>query len=101
VPDEVNAATQAYRREMDAIAAFIEEHCLMGGNYTVKGADLYAKYVNWAETGRETILSRRKSFDQLRERGCESFIGTGNALILRGILLKTSEGTPKADKGTK
>jgi putative DNA primase/helicase len=80
VPDEVNAATAAYRREMDAIAAFLEEHCLMGNSYTAKASDLYSTYTQWGESGRETVLPRRKFYDQLRERGCESFPGHANAL---------------------
>lgn len=89
VPDEVNAATAAYRREMDTIEAFLEEHCLMGQDYTVKGADLYARYTQWAESGRETVLRRRKFYDQLRERGCASFTIRSNVMCWRGIGLKT------------
>lgn len=91
VPDEVNAATAAYRREMDALAAFLDEHCLIGKDYTAKGPDLYARYTQWAESGRETVFARRKFFNQLRERGCESFTARSNVLYWRGGGLKTTE----------
>jgi putative DNA primase/helicase len=88
VPDEVEIATASYRKEMDALAAFLEEHCLMGADYTVKGSMLYAKYSEWGDSGREVVLRRRKFYDQLRERGCESFSGNGNAVTWRGVGLK-------------
>jgi putative DNA primase/helicase len=91
VPDEVNAATVAYRREMDAIAAFFEEHCLIGKSYTAKGVDLYARYTQWAESGREIVLPRRKFYSQLREHDCESFTVHSNVLCWRGIGLKPTE----------
>jgi putative DNA primase/helicase len=91
VPPEVDAATQDYRREMNAVFAFIEERCQTGSNYTARVNDTYDDYLKWCESGREHTLTKRKFNAQLREQGCEMFPGTGNIQYWRGIGLMTKE----------
>jgi len=91
VPPEVEAATQDYRREMNAVLAFIEEELLKGPNYTARVGNVYDAYVQWCDSGRERYLTKRKFNNQLQEQGYETFRGTGNTLFWRGIGLKTEE----------
>ena len=48
-PEEVTAATESYRDEMDIIGQFIGERCLMGPEYKVTAKKLYAAFVEWSE----------------------------------------------------
>lgn len=59
-PKAVLDITGEYRREMDAIAGFIEERCEVGEGLSVKSSVLYKAYSDWCEANSEFKLSNRK-----------------------------------------
>ena len=67
-PDEVRAATQAYRADMDVLGEFIAEHCIVEDQAEVTAKDLYERYKE--ETG-ERKLSPKQFGQRLQDRGFE------------------------------
>ena len=95
VPEEVEAATQEYRHEMDVLAYFLDEHCVYGSqSYTARGTDLHEAYLKAIDHDKEAHLGQRKFYQRLRERGFTSYIGHGNATYWRGVGFKIN---PNAD----
>ncbi len=68
-PDEVKAATAAYRAEQDVIASFIGDLCTTGENQKATAADLYTAYAVWCKETREEQLSKRAFGLRLGEQG--------------------------------
>jgi putative DNA primase/helicase len=68
-PDEVTAATQAYRDEQDALRPFLTDRCALGATGRVPVADLYANYTAWAKESGETPLSKTELRRALMARG--------------------------------
>lgn len=58
-PAPVLAATEAYRRESDTIAQFIDERCELGSNFTETFAALFDAYGRWAEAQNSERFSKR------------------------------------------
>ena len=71
-------ATAAYRREMDVMADFIDERCLVGGDETEDAGLLYDRFKEWADQNGEGFLTQKKFGAQLRERGFEAGKKRGN-----------------------
>jgi putative DNA primase/helicase len=71
-PEAVSTATAEYRREMDVMADFIDEHCVLGEDQTEDAGLLYEKFKQWAEQNGEGDLTQKKFGAQLRERGFEA-----------------------------
>jgi putative DNA primase/helicase len=58
VPSEVTSATESYRTEMDAVAAFITECCVIEKTAKTKASFLYIQFQSWCtDTGAELITS--------------------------------------------
>ena len=70
-PVQVSEATEAYRREMDVMADFIEEHCVLGERETADAGLLYKLFQEWSEKNGEEILTQKSLGAQLSERGFE------------------------------
>lgn len=71
-PDEVRRATGRYRAEMDVIAAFIDEECIVAEHATASAKALYSAYKAWCEENGERPESQRRFGGRLKERGFES-----------------------------
>lgn len=71
-PDEVTAATKAYRSDMDVLGAFIDDCCQLWDNATTPAADLYERYKAWADQSRERPMTRRVFGLRLKERGLDN-----------------------------
>jgi putative DNA primase/helicase len=84
-PAEVRAATDEYRAEMDTLAAFVDECCIVALHAEVKAADLYAAYKAWAELGSEYVENQRAFGLRLSERGFKPDRSTGGVRVWRGI----------------
>jgi putative DNA primase/helicase len=94
VPEEVLAATADYRAEMDDLAGFLAEKCLLGPGLTATASDLYAAYTAFCEDSamREKEILKQQSFGRcLAERGFKRDRGTGGRRFWRGVGLKTVE----------
>jgi putative DNA primase/helicase len=67
-PKEVVDATAAYREEMDTMAHFLEDCCVIDSAAKVSTKDLYNSYKNWAEENGEHPLAKNKFIGRLKER---------------------------------
>lgn len=62
-------ATDGYRAEMDRIATFIDEECLVAEVAYVMATDLYSKYQEWSKANGEAPKSQPAFGRSLTERG--------------------------------
>lgn len=89
MPDDVKAATNGYRSEMDVVGAFLSECCILTPEVkTVTGA-LYETYKKWCEDTGEFTLNQRNFGMRLAERGLESAQSSGNRWW-KGIGIRTT-----------
>ena len=77
-PEAVWTATAEYRREMDVMADFVDECCVLGENQTEDTGLLYAKFKEWSDQNGEGFPTQKKLGAQLRERGFEAGKKRGN-----------------------
>jgi len=66
---QVSAATSGYRAEMDTLAGFFEDRCVIHPNASAGATPLYNAYKDWCDEGGETRLTQTRFGRQLRERG--------------------------------
>jgi putative DNA primase/helicase len=70
--EAVDAATTAYRGDMDMLGEFFEECCVIDPNVRAKAGDLYATFTAWGErngTPKAERLSQQSFGRRLSERG--------------------------------
>ena len=87
-PDPVRQATAGYRADMDVLADFIKERCVLGARCEVPAGELYKAYGEWCEETGERPESQRKFGSRLTERGIERERSTGGKWRLVGIGLQ-------------
>jgi putative DNA primase/helicase len=68
-PAEVRGATAAYRDEMDTLASFIEECCLVDSNAMTSAKLLYSTYAKWTGDSGERPMTKTAFGSRLKERG--------------------------------
>jgi len=88
-PEEVKAATSAYRDCQDVLGAFISEVCLEHSELKVRCNALYAAYRKWAECAGEGSVTLRRFGEALKERGYESYVSNGT--WYKGLGLRPGE----------
>ena len=71
-PDEVRAATESYKEEMDPLARFIEECCVLSSGLRTPTKDLTGAYRIWARQTGEQELPWREVISKFKAHGCES-----------------------------
>lgn len=81
----VTEATQNYQSEMDVLAAWMKDCCVVKKHCETKAADLYASYCAWCEQTGEFAEKQRKFGMRLKERGFDNFLSTGGYSKWRGI----------------
>lgn len=90
-PERIARATSAYREEMDPLAAFLDERCVLEGDASVPAGELYQAYVAWArESGERRVLTSNDVGRRLTDRGLPAERTTRERLR-RGIRLRTAE----------
>ena len=92
-PEEIKAATRAYRAEMDVIEQWLENNCLRGPQFNDSIHELYQNYVKYVEDELghgSSPLSKRKFGDALSERGFEA-ARTGAGRFRKGLMLRDSD----------
>jgi putative DNA primase/helicase len=72
-PQTVKDATQAYRAEMDAVAGFLEDQCVVAEGKSAPASQLYEAYKFWCEDNGEKPESQRRFGESLKAHGFESF----------------------------
>jgi P4 family phage/plasmid primase-like protien len=98
-PQEVRQATMEYRAEMDVLAAFIDECCIVSPRAEAKATPLYNVYKGWCESSSEKPETQRAFGSRLTERG---FVRRKRGGIYHwhgiGILADGPEPGPSAEK---
>ena len=70
-PLAVKEATSDYRGEMDSIAIFISECCVISTEEKVTNKALFEGYKKWAELNNEKLLSKKQFSLKMQEKGVE------------------------------
>jgi putative DNA primase/helicase len=94
VPPEVTADIAEYRSEMDVLADWIEDRCLVQPTHTATASELYESYTEWAEeTGLKDkeVLKQRTFGSCLAERGFIRDKGAKGQRLWRGVGLRAPE----------
>lgn len=68
-PETVKAATAAYRSEMDGLAEFLEERCIVAVDARERPSALYTAYRSWAEANGDKPATKKAFGLMLGERG--------------------------------
>jgi putative DNA primase/helicase len=68
-PKTVTDATKQYREEMDTLAAFLDETCVIGPMYRVLAESLYQRYAMWCDESGERKDPKKAFVARLEERG--------------------------------
>jgi putative DNA primase/helicase len=69
VPDDVMKATEDYRAEMDVVAAWLGDCCIIKPDARAFAKDLYTSYTRWCEESGEISVNQRRWGASLTERG--------------------------------
>lgn len=77
IPAAVAEATADYRQDMDVLARFIDEECVLQPYAKVKATPLYKAYQAWCENNGETWETQRSFGMRLTERGLENYPNNG------------------------
>jgi putative DNA primase/helicase len=92
-PAAISAATRSYRDAEDALAAFLEERCNLGADFSELTSDLWKAYLAYASRNGEKpkIRSQRALGEKLDARGIDAYHSMkGNRRI--GIRLQFDDG---------
>ena len=77
-PPEVKAANDEWRAEMDQLAHFIEQCCILGKGFTAQASALFYAYKGWCESNGESSLTNTAFGRKLGEKGfCKRHVATG------------------------
>jgi len=88
IPEEVKTATGEYREEMDVLAEFLDEYCILDPDSEVATKDLYQAYGTWCEGNGEKPLRKNTFGMRLAERGLEKTrIGSRSSRGWKGLRL--------------
>ncbi len=94
VPEEVRSATESYRKEMDILASFLGECCILKANCRVGALVLHKAYVEWCEANDEKAEKIKSFTNRLKECGFNSRrTGKNGSVEWHGIGLRTDEVT--------
>jgi len=68
-PRAVREATAEYRAEMDVLAEFLDDCCIIDQRETVAAKSLYFVYQNWCDSVGERAMTQKSLGLRLKERG--------------------------------
>jgi putative DNA primase/helicase len=69
--DQVSEATELYRREMDSLADFLDDRCVIGQGEVSDAGLLYETYKVWCQANGEEPTSQKLFGSRLHDRGFE------------------------------
>ncbi len=84
-PDEVKAATRAYREEQDLVALFLSDCCIIEQHAQVTAKELNAAYQDWCKDSGEKPITAIELGKRLTERGLRAKKGTGGVRKWLGL----------------
>jgi putative DNA primase/helicase len=91
-PEEVTAATNAYRDEQDALSGWLEENCVLRDDVADVYGELYNDYAAWCETNGDDAMSKTEFSSSLDQRGCEAKRGAKGKRMRLHIARRTVVG---------
>jgi len=98
VPQEIHYSTATYRAEMDTLAVFLEDKCLIRPTAHVASGALYRVYDEWCQESGEKPMSKRLLANRLMERGFDhARIGKESTRGWSGLGLAGAEQTGPLD----
>jgi putative DNA primase/helicase len=68
-PEEVKAATEGYREEMDVLAEFLQDRCIETVSVKVGSRELFEAYSGWCQENGYEPASQRGLTAAIREKG--------------------------------
>lgn len=95
-PDAVTVATSGYMRDMDAVARFITECCIVNPHMYAGIDDLFARWASWSVDDGAEPLSKRALGDALAKHGYPN-TRRGGRSIRTGIGLQAEEESDEGD----
>ena len=100
-PKTVTEATKQYREEMDTLASFLDEVCVMGPHHRVLAEKLYQRYAMWCDDSGERKDPKKAFVARLEERGFERRRETAGVnkgrYIWLGIGFRSGDEPPEED----
>jgi putative DNA primase/helicase len=100
-PKTVTEATKQYREEMDTLASFLDEVCVMGPHHRVLAEKLYQRYAMWCDDSGERKDPKKAFVARLEERGFERRRETAGVnkgrYIWLGIGFRSDDEPPEED----
>lgn len=84
-PEEIKAATDEYKEEMDLLSNFLDECCVIAGPAKVAVNEIHKVYMKWAEENGEYPMKQRAFSSRLQMRGFSKKKSTGNRTYFFGI----------------
>ncbi|WP_409971505.1 phage/plasmid primase, P4 family [Bacillus sp. Bva_UNVM-123] len=84
-PEEVKAATDEYKEEMDLLSNFLDECCVIFSEAKVAVNDIHKEYMKWAEENGEYPMKQRAFSNRLQMKGYSKRKSTGNRTFFFGI----------------
>jgi len=102
-PVKVQAATQAYREEMDVFGPFIRECCIVQRNAEVGATALYDAYKSWCSDNGTTSFSQTKFGRYLNIKGFKddgNVTGRGKKRLGIGLLDRNFNGSANSSNSS-
>jgi putative DNA primase/helicase len=100
-PKTVTDATKQYREEMDTLASFLDETCVIGPSYRVLAETLYQRYAMWCDKSGERKDPKKAFVARLGERGFDRRRETAGVnkgrYIWLGIGFRSGDEPPEDD----
>jgi P4 family phage/plasmid primase-like protien len=88
-PLRMEIAIAAYRLDMDSVAQFLDEECLIGKDYIEDHVRLYKAYEAFCASSRLSALGKPKFKEALKERGIDPDKRTNKDRFCKGVCLAT------------
>jgi len=93
LPQEITAAIQAYKGEMDVTGPFVEKCCKLGPTLKISAAELHSAFSSWCQETGEFAYGKKEFNQRLCERfGVSTYPGTKGKVTWRGIDLDPEKG---------
>ena len=68
-PEEVKVATESYREEMDTLAEFIKDRCVLRADARISRKALFDAYVEWCQENGQAQVNSRSFVAGMRDKG--------------------------------
>jgi len=91
LPDEVRAATDSYREEMDVFSGFLDALCIAKAGARITAKELYEAYCQWCEANGERPCSQKALSKALQDHGFSAAKGSKGVRCWEGVRLRRDD----------